>query len=381
MRIALFWNYLFHYRVPFYERLEKVPGVDLTVFHGGEDPNRPVPSCRLSQPVSFESIPIKTREKAGFGAVVYFQSGMWKHLLTRHFDVIVCEGNFGILSNVLLALYSRLTRTRFLYWVAGFQRGAIRGFPARLRRAYIRAVCRTADGYLCYGSEAERFLASYGATGPCTIIQNTVDTEAIEASYERQTVIADRMKRALGLFGKTVLLSVGVQVPKKKTELLIEAYRLLRASRDDLALVIVGDGPLKQQLVSQVESQAISDVVFAGEVIDDVGAYFLMADIFVLPGLGGLAINEAMAYGLPVVCAEGDGTEKDLVVPGVTGVLFRRDDAPDLANKIQALLSDPDNVRRMGTLARQHVYKVASMSCMLDRFVSAVLPSPESRLA
>ena len=139
--------------------------------------------------------------------------------------------------------------------------------------------------------------------------------------------------------------------------------------------------------------------MFAGEVIDDVGAYFIMADIFVLPGLGGLAINQAMAYGLPVVCAEGDGTEKDLVVPGVTGLFFRRDDAPDLTNKIQSLLffrrddapdltnkiqsllSDPDNVRRMGTLARQHVYKVASMSCMLDRFVSAVLPSPESRLA
>jgi glycosyltransferase involved in cell wall biosynthesis len=223
-------------------------------------------------------------------------------------------------------------------------------------------------------------LASFGTTGPCTIIQNTIDTEAIEASSGRQTVIADRMRSALGLSGKTVLLSVGVQIAKKKTELLVEAFRRLRASREDLALVIVGDGPEKERLVNQVRSQGIPDVVFAGEVIDDVGAYFIMADIFVLPGLGGLAINQAMAYGLPVVCAEGDGTEKDLVVPGVTGLFFRRDDAPDLTNKIQSLLSDPGNVRRMGALARQRVYKVASMSCMLDRFVSA-LPSPESRLA
>jgi glycosyltransferase involved in cell wall biosynthesis len=380
MKIALFWNYLFHYRIPFYERLAKAPGVSLTVFHGGEDPNRRATSCRPSEPLSFESIEIKTREKSAFGAVVYFQTGMWKHLWARHFDVIVCEGNFGILSNVLLALYSRVTRTRFLYWVAGFERGAIRGIPARLRRAYIRAVCRIADGYLCYGSQAERFLASFGTTGPCTIIQNTIDTEAIEASSGRQTVIADRMRSALGLSGKTVLLSVGVQIAKKKTELLVEAFRRLRASREDLALVIVGDGPEKERLVNQVRSQGIPDVVFAGEVIDDVGAYFIMADIFVLPGLGGLAINQAMAYGLPVVCAEGDGTEKDLVVPGVTGLFFRRDDAPDLTNKIQSLLSDPGNVRRMGALARQRVYKVASMSCMLDRFVSA-LPSPESRLA
>ena len=39
-----------------------------------------------------------------------------------------------------------------------------------------------------------------------------------------------------------------------------------------------------------------------------------MSNIFVLPGTGGLAINEAMAYGLPVICSEADGTEKDLVI-------------------------------------------------------------------
>jgi glycosyltransferase involved in cell wall biosynthesis len=183
------------------------------------------------------------------------------------------------------------------------------------------------------------------------------------------------MRRALGLDGKTVLLSVGVQVPKKKTELLVEAFRLLRTSREDLALVIVGDGPHKQTLVHQVETQRIPDVLFAGEIIDDVGVYFSMADVFVLPGLGGLAINEAMAYGLPVICAEGDGTEKDLVLPEITGLFFRQDDAVDLANTIESLLSAPDSVKRMGALARLHIFKVASMSCMLDRFVNAVLPS------
>ena len=375
MKIALFWNYLFHYRMPFYERLANRPGVNLTVFHGGEDPNRHATSPRLSESVSFESIQIKTRERSGFGAVIYFQSGMWRHLWSRQFDVIVCEGNFGILSNVLLALYSRVTRTRFLYWVSGFERRTIRGLPARLRSAYIRIVCRIADGYLCYGSQAERFLASYGATRPCTIIQNTIDTEAIEACYVRQHVTGNEMRRALGLDGKTVLLSVGVQVPKKKTELLVEAFRLLRTSREDLALVIVGDGPHKQTLVHQVETQRIPDVLFAGEIIDDVGVYFSMADVFVLPGLGGLAINEAMAYGLPVICAEGDGTEKDLVLPEITGLFFRQDDAVDLANTIESLLSAPDSVKRMGALARLHIFKVASMSCMLDRFVNAVLPS------
>lgn len=41
--------------------------------------------------------------------------------------------------------------------------------------------------------------------------------------------------------------------------------------------------------------------------------YFQQADLFVLPGTGGLAVQELMSYGLPVVVAKGDGTQDDLV--------------------------------------------------------------------
>ena len=47
----------------------------------------------------------------------------------------------------------------------------------------------------------------------------------------------------------------------------------------------------------------------------DLQPYFAAADLFVLPGTGGLAVQEAMAAGLPVIVAEGDGTQDDLVRP------------------------------------------------------------------
>jgi glycosyltransferase involved in cell wall biosynthesis len=372
MKIAIFWNYLFHYRVPFYNRLAQVPGVELTVFHGGEDPNRRGKSAGSAEPPSFESIQIATHEKSIHGAVVYFQTGMWKYLCTRKFDVIVCEGNFGILSNALLALYSRLTGARFLLWVGGWERKMIRGLAAHLRRVYIRIACRFTDGFLCYGSNAVQFLARYGAVGSCTVIQNTVDTERIQAASAHHRSEAAKSRKALGLENKTVVLTVGAQIARKKTALLIDAYRIISASRDDVALVIVGDGPQKQLLVDRAHD--LADVHFTGEVVGPVGAYFAMADIFVLPGLGGLAINEAMAYGLPVICAEGDGTEQDLVIPNKTGLFFRRDDERDLADKIGALLAAPEKRQMMGQSAQNHVFTIASMSTMIDRFVRAVSP-------
>ena len=103
MKIAIFWNYLFHYRVSFYERLARMPGVQLTVFHGGEDPIRRGNGQFADAKWSFQSVRITTLGKPVFGAEVFFQWGMWRHLLRRRYDVIVCEGNFGILSNVLAA--------------------------------------------------------------------------------------------------------------------------------------------------------------------------------------------------------------------------------------------------------------------------------------
>jgi glycosyltransferase involved in cell wall biosynthesis len=92
----------------------------------------------------------------------------------------------------------------------------------------------------------------------------------------------------------------------------------------------------------------------------------------VLPALGGLAINEAMAYGLPVICSEGDGTERDLLIPEQTGLLFRKGDAQDLADKLTQLLASQKTRAGMGAVARQHLYQVASMPSMVTRFLDAV---------
>lgn len=373
VKIAIFWNYLFHYRVSFYERLARMPGVQLTVFHGGEDPIRRGSGKLAETQWSFQSVRITTLGKPVFGAEVFFQWGMWRYLLRRRYDVIVCEGNFGILSNVLIALYAKLRAIRVFYWAGGWERNIISGFPARLRRLFIRITARLADGYLCYGTNARAFLTRYGVDPAlCTIVQNTIDTDEIQQQYERYRTLAPATRASLGLDGKLVVLSVGVLTHRKRHDLLIEAFHLVRSARPDVALVLVGDGPEMGRLVHMVSRFGIPDVYFIGEVIADSGRYFALADVFVLPALGGLAINEAMAYGLPVICSEGDGTERDLLIPEQTGLLFRKGDAQDLAEKLTQLLASQKRRAGMGAVAREHLYRVASMPSMVTRFLDAV---------
>jgi|AntAceMinimDraft_9_1070365.scaffolds.fasta_scaffold00699_6 glycosyltransferase involved in cell wall biosynthesis len=375
MRIAIFWNYLYHYRIPFYEKLGQVPGIEVTVFHGGfENSKNNIKQNALEH--YFRSIKIKTREINCFGAVIYFQTCMWKILFSNRYDAIVCEGNFGILSNLLIALYSKIMRIRFLYWAAGWERGRIKGLPAQLRKLYIKITARLADGYLCYGSNSRTFLVKHGVDpGKCTIVQNTIDTDRILEEYQDYQSHISSAKESLKLGQKKVILSVGRLIPNKRLDLLIHAFHIVRMKHKDVCLIIIGDGQERDKLVEITKKKVIPDVFFFGSIINGVGQYFALSDIFVLPGTGGLAINEAMAYGLPVICSEADGTEKDLVINGLTGSFFKKGDVYDLAAKIEEILISDDVLEKMRKASREHIYKVASMPIMVESFLGALLRS------
>jgi glycosyltransferase involved in cell wall biosynthesis len=101
--------------------------------------------------------------------------------------------------------------------------------------------------------------------------------------------------------------------------------------------------------------------------------YFMEADLFVLPGTGGLAVQEAMSYGLPVIVAQGDGTQDDLVrrengwqIPPPSGNF----DA--LLSTIKDALSDVARLRRMGEESYRIVKEEINIEKMADVFVQAL---------
>jgi glycosyltransferase involved in cell wall biosynthesis len=367
MKVAIIWNYLFHYRIPLYRLVGQTPGLDLTVLHGGLV-GGPADAAVGGPGDSFRSVTGTTRMWTLVGAVVYFQTGFLMHIVRGRYDVIVCEGNFGILSNLPILLYGRLAGVPVLAWAAGWERGRVTGLAARLRRLYIRLAARLPCGYICYGTSARDFLGRFGVpTSRCVIVQNTIDVEGIVRRRGDYAASAEEERRARGLTRKKIILAVGELRPQKEVAVLVEAFRRVRSTRDDVALLVIGDGPERQVLEAVTREKGIPDLSFLGSVVADVGRFFAMSDIFVLPGDGGLAINEAMAYGLPVICSTADGTEKDLVIDGRTGHFFKRGDAADLSARLESLLSSPERIRAMGKAAQDHVCGVASLGGAVER--------------
>ena len=145
-------------------------------------------------------------------------------------------------------------------------------------------------------------------------------------------------RKPLEVGGRPTVLFVGRLQARKRVDNLIKACAQLPDSQQP-ELVIVGDGPALERFQA-VAAVHYPRTRFTGALYgEDLADAFRTADIFVLPGTGGLAVQQAMSYGLPVIAAEADGTQADLVRPE-NGWQIPPDDLSSLKQTLGTALGD-----------------------------------------
>jgi glycosyltransferase involved in cell wall biosynthesis len=166
---------------------------------------------------------------------------------------------------------------------------------------------------------------------------------------------------------KLVILFVGrLQERKKVDNLIIACSHLDESIAPDLW--IVGDGPARKSLQS-LAGEVYPDTKFFSQLHgEELQKKFRDADLFVLPGTGGLAVQEAMSFGLPVIVAQGDGTQNDLVRRG-NGWLIPAGDVASLHEMLSDALSDSNRLRLMGEKSFQIVKDEINVEHMADVFI------------
>jgi glycosyltransferase involved in cell wall biosynthesis len=162
---------------------------------------------------------------------------------------------------------------------------------------------------------------------------------------------SEELRARIGASDRPVLLFVGRLVREKNLVTLAEAAAALAQRGQRFKLVLVGDGPMAPEL-----RRALPDAHFAGfQEGEALARWYASADLFVFPSSTetfGNVILEAFASGLPVV-AVNQGGARDLVDPGVNGVLADAASPADLAAAIHTLLERPSQITRLGCQAVQ----------------------------
>ncbi len=162
-----------------------------------------------------------------------------------------------------------------------------------------------------------------------------VDNETFNTSF-----YSKEWKRKNNIEGKTAILFVGRLVWEKDLETLANSYQTIMNARDDVAFVIAGDGPIKDELI-----KLMPQAVFLGyQSGKELAETYASSDIFVFPSTTetfGNVTLEAMASGLPPICAK-EGGAYGVIEEGINGLTTIPRDPTDLSKKLNLLIDSPE---------------------------------------
>jgi phosphatidylinositol alpha-mannosyltransferase len=170
--------------------------------------------------------------------------------------------------------------------------------------------------------------------------------------------------------GKRTVLFIGRFDPRNGVRHAISAFTILRRTRNDVRLVIVGDGPMRPVIERLVPDDLREDVVFAGRVNRLRPRYLASADVLCSPcslASFGMVVLEAMSAGVPIVATRLPGFAR-VMRNGVDGLMIEQaDDDAAFAAALETVLSDPHRAACMGAAGRQRAIEEFAWPTVVDR--------------
>lgn len=358
-RLALQQRVLPIYRTPFLDALASACTGGLSVFAGRPLPQEQIAAARELQVAHY--VKARNRHFLHPGSSFYqcWQDGLLDWLEGWQPDALVVEANPRYRSTPQAVRWMHTHGRLVLGWGLGAPplRGLLASWRQRSRQTFLRSL----DGMIAYSQRGAEEYQQLGIP--------------LERIFVAPNAVAPRPAsppppRPEAFLEPPAILFVGRLQQRKRIDNLLRACASLPLEQQP-RLWIVGDGPARQVFEALAES-LYPQAEFIGALYGvELESYFARADLFVLPGTGGLAVQQAMSRGLPVIAAEGDGTQDDLVRPG-SGWRVPANDWQALRQALQDALADPARLRRMGAESYRIVFEEANIEAMVEVFLRAL---------
>jgi L-malate glycosyltransferase len=376
-RVCVVQRVVADYRAPFFRVLSDrlgSAGIDLVVV-GGE----PWPGEALVDALDAAPHAVRCRNRRWIGPA-YSLRGV--RAAVRGADLVVLEQASAALHNYPMILAHRQA-------TAFFGHGATLNVrhPRRVRDAWKRFWLRRVDWWFAYTERTADIVRNAGFPAErITVVNNATDTRALRAARKRLTPDALRA-RARELFGEktgpgdgSTAMFCGRLVPLKWIPFLLDAADRIRTRCPGFRLILVGDGP-QRRLVDAFCAErdwAAATGPLHGEALAETAA---LADLWLNPGMLGLAVLDAFALGLPVATTDNGIHSPEIcyLQDGLSGVLTDPD--PDAyAQAVADLLTDRSRLAAMAAAAAEAgaAYSVEDMAKRFAEGIDAVL-SPNRR--
>jgi glycosyltransferase involved in cell wall biosynthesis len=156
------------------------------------------------------------------------------------------------------------------------------------------------------------------------------------------------LKEKMGLKATHYLCFIGRLLPDKQIDVFLQVLGMLQEEGINIGGIIIGDGPERNNLETQVKTENLDQVHFLGNVADweTSGKYLYVSDVMLMPGYVGLSVNHALCYGVPVVTQDtGEkgpyhSPEVEFIINGETGFICQNGSLQHMVSCIKQILSE-----------------------------------------
>jgi glycosyltransferase involved in cell wall biosynthesis len=305
-------------------------------------------------------------EPKGFFSVIAPQ--IWREVSRGGFDALVVHGHTpaAALIAVAAARWTGLPVFARGETHLGLRRSLLKRI---VRKPLMSAFYRSISGVLAIGSANAAFYRALGVPKERIFsMPYTVDNARFANDSRLSDEQRTKVRAGLGVADADpiVLYAAKLQSRKHPDDLLRAAARL-KSQGVRFHVVMVGSGEMTAELVELTSRLGLESVHFHGFANQSVlPQIYGAADVFVLPSENepwGLAVNEAMCAGLPIVASAQVGCVADLVRTGVNGETFAAGDVKGLANALHPILVDREIRKRMSAASRTIISRWSYAEC------------------
>lgn len=211
----------------------------------------------------------------------------------------------------------------------------------------------------------KKLLQGYGVKKniPIYVLPTGINLNLFKKSKRDGQKLREKLKIPSGM---KVLISVGRIGKEKNVEFLIEAFKEVLKKKENVLLLMAGDGLFLTQLKKMTQKLKIEpSIIFTGKVPHEkIPPYYQASDIFLFASLTdtqGIVISEAIACGLPVVALKDDAFA-NVVINNKNGFLVERESQKLFAQKIIQLLDNPSLYKKFSTQALKKARNLSEKS-------------------
>lgn len=353
--IFLFQRYIPHYRWPIWDRLSRALKDELVLCYGDPPPD----SSHLD--ASGKTTGIETCKLNNFW--ISNETAVWQPFLRpfRQYklpEVVISEHNIRLLSLIPLIVYCRVKKIPIILHGHGGSRKRDVVHSTSLVDVYHRWLVRICDAYICYTDNIKEQLSNFVSREKLFVARNTLDTNTLfDLLRELEVIGKYKIRERLKLNSEYYVVFIGRLIPEKEVDFLLDVMRILQDDGIKIGLLIIGNGPERENLEKYAHKKLIKDVNFLGAMAEwEASApYIFAADLMVIPGYVGLAVNHSLCFGLPVITqlAGPNGPfhspEIEFIRHGETGLMVKNGDNLAMAESILSILENLAHFREKTT--------------------------------